>query len=77
MQKFNLGSVLALGPKFPNERKINDQFWIEAASESRPGGFSKINNIKCQRNVKIQGSGRSEMHTKVKIIAASVIAIIS
>ena len=77
MQKLNLNPAFALGPIFPNERRINDKFWIEAASDSRPVGFSKINNIRCLKNVKIQGSGRRETHTKVKIIAANVYVIIS
>merc|ERR1712098_883292 len=59
-----IGSALAFGPQFPNEMRTNDNFWIQAASSSRPAGMSQINNIKCTRNIEINGSGRGEMHTK-------------
>ena len=58
--------ALAFGPQFPNEMRTNDHFWIQAASNSRPAGISQINNIKCMRNIEIKGSGRGEMHTKVR-----------
>merc|ERR1712046_286954 len=59
-----IGSALALGPQFPNEMNTNDYFWIKAASSSRPAGISQINNIKCMRNIQIEGAGRGEKHTK-------------
>ena len=66
--KIHLNSVsaLAFGPQFPSEMRTNDHFWIQAASNSRPAGISQINNIKCMRNIEIKGSGRGEMHTKVR-----------
>merc|ERR1712131_465148 len=59
-----IGSALAFGPQFPNEMRTNDHFWIQAAAESRPAGISQINNIKCMRNIEIEGAGRGEKHTK-------------
>ena len=66
---------MAFGPQFPNEMRTNDHFWLQAAAESRPAGISQINNIKCMRNIEIQGAGRGEKHTKVKIIAINSIAV--
>ena len=66
--KLNFTSALAFGPQFPNEMRTNDHFWIQAASNSRPAGISQINNIKCMRNIEIEGAGRGEKHTKVRII---------
>ena len=67
---FNFIPALAFGPQFPNEMRTNDHFWIQAASNSRPAGISQINNIKCMRNIEIKGSGRGEMHTKVRYSAS-------
>merc|ERR1711970_358489 len=63
-----IGSALAFGPQFPNEMRTQDDFWMKAVAHSHPSGFSGINNIKCERNIHIEGTGRGEEHTKECVI---------
>merc|ERR1711970_645567 len=63
-----LGSALAFGPQFPSEFDYNNQFWLNAVGSSRSGGFSQINNIRCNRMINIEGAGRGEKHTKSCVV---------